>query len=476
MFRHSNLSVWIAATVLCLGASPRAASPQQIDYDALGEEAVEVLQLYLRVDTTNPPGNESRAVEFFAQRLEQEGIAYETAESAPGRGNLWAKLKGGDAPGLVLLHHSDVVPADADHWDTDPFSGEIRDGFLWGRGALDMKTLGIEHFMAFVTLHRSEVTLNRDVLFVVTADEEAGGFFGAGWMVENRPEVFDGVGFLLNEGGSGALRDGRASFSVEVTQKVPLWLELTAVGQPGHGSTPRVDSATKRLLRALYRIDTYNFPPRIVPAVDSYFKALAVGADDFWRPHFEDMASTVKDRETLLRLQIDNPHSAALTRNTCSITMLQASSKINVVAPEASAQIDCRLLPDEGLDSFTEKLRRIINDPTIGIRRIMGFTPAVSSSDTELYRAIEKLIAKWYPEAAVIPSVATGFTDSHFFRDLGIVSYGFNPILLPVEEFSGVHGNNERVPVEQVKLGTKMTLELLLDFTRITARRHPGAR
>ena len=218
--------------------------------------------------------------------------------------------------------------------------------------------------------------------------------------------------------------------------------------------------------RALYRIDTYDFPPRIVPAVDAYFKALAVGTDDFWRPHFEDMASTVEHRETLVRLQIDSPRYAALTRNTCSITMLQASSKINVVSPEASAQIDCRLLPDEDLDSFTEELRRIVNEPTIRIRRIMGFTPAVSSSDTELYRAIEKLIAKWYPEAAVVPSVATGFTDSHFFRDLGIVSYGFNPILVPADEFAGVHGNNERVPVEQVRLGTRMTLELVLDFTR----------
>ena len=452
------VSVLLAAT---LGSS----AAQSVD-DGLGEEALQVLQDYLRVDTINPPGNEMRAVDFFAKLLEREGISYESAQSAPGRGNIWARLRGGDEPALVLLHHSDVVPADVEHWTVDPLSGAIEGGFLYGRGALDTKTLGIQHFMAFVALHRAGIPLRRDVIFMATADEEAGGFAGAGWMVENRPEVFTDVGFLLNEGGRGSVQDGRVWFNVEVTQKVPLWLELTAEGAAGHGSTPPLESAVNRLVRALGRLQTYDFEPRVVPEVDAFFKAIARQADDDWRPQFENIAEAVSDPDTLLRLQIDNRFLAAIVRNTCSITMLEGSSKINVVPPSASAQLDCRLLPDQDLDAFVEELSGVLNDSAISIRRIMGFTPASSSTDTELYRAIEALVTRHFPGAPVIPTVGAGFTDSHFFRDLGITSYGFGAVVLPAQEFGGVHGNDERVPVEQVERGTVLIAELVLSFVQ----------
>jgi acetylornithine deacetylase/succinyl-diaminopimelate desuccinylase-like protein len=438
----------------------RPSSPP-VDAVALGEEAVTHLREYLRIDTTNPPGNEEQAVAFFARILEAEGIPFETATSAPGRGNIWARLKGGSKPALVLLHHMDVVPADRRHWDVDPFAAVEQDGDLFGRGALDTKSLGIVELEAFLALHRLRVPLDRDVIFMATADEEAGGAFGAGWVVRNHPEAFEGAGLLLNEGGGGEVEDGRQQFGIEVTQKVPLWLRLTATDEPSHGSTPHVSTSVTRLIRALYRLDTYRFQPRIVPAVDAYFKGLAPNAAPRWRQAFEDMASTVADQTTLLALQADAPGLAALTRNTCSITRLAGSSKINVVPPEAHAELDCRLLPDQDRRAFLDELQGVLNDPGIQVEQIMGFTPAVSSTDTPLYRTLEAVTRRYFPDAAIVPMVETGFTDSHFFRDLGIASYGYSPFMVPKAQSSGVHGNNERLSLENVRRGTAMMLDIV---------------
>lgn len=440
-----------------------AQSPDHLD--DLQEQAVERLQEYVRIDTINPPGNETRGAEFFADIFDRAGIKYEVAESAPGRGNIWARLEGGDEPALLLIHHMDVVPADAEHWSTDPLSGELRDGFVYGRGALDDKLDGIVHLQVFLALHAAGKPLDRDVIFMATADEEAGGFYGAGWLVENRPDSFEGVGLILNEGGSGSITgegaDARISFEVEVTQKVPLWLKLIAEDEPGHGSMPRVTNAVTRLVRAFANLDDHDFEPRIVPAVDAYFKAIAGDHPEPWRSAFADMATAVQDDALLLRLQIENPFFHALTRNACSLTMLEGSKKINVVPPDATGQIDCRLLPDQDPAEFVEEIRRVVNDDQIAIERIMGFTPAVSTTDTDLYRIIEEVTLKHFPGAQVIPSVASGFTDSHFFRDLGIVAYGYGPYASGPSEMGRFHGNDERVSVENIQQGVEVLLEIV---------------
>ena len=178
--------------------------PASLQAQTIEDEAVAWLQEFIKVDTINPPGNEYRAVEFYSRIFEAEGIAFETAESAPGRGNIWARLEGGDEPALILLQHTDVVPAEMEYWTIEPLSGEIRDGYILGRGARDMKGTGISHLAAFLSLHRAGLPLNRDVVFVASADEEAGGEFGVGWLIANRPEIFAGAGLLLNEGGSGS--------------------------------------------------------------------------------------------------------------------------------------------------------------------------------------------------------------------------------------------------------------------------------
>lgn len=447
--------------VVCCAIAPSHLLAQQVNLESLGEEAVQRVQEYLRVNTVNPPGNETRAVEFFAAIFEAEGIPYETAESAPGRGNIWAVLEGGDEPALVLLHHTDVVPADESYWDVPPLSGVVQDDYIYGRGALDTKTLGIFHLETFLALHRAAVPLNRDVIFMATADEEAGGRFGAGWLVENRPEIFENVGWLINEGGGGSVAGDRMRFGIEVTQKVPIWLQLTATGTPGHGSSPHVMSSVNRLIRALYNIQNHNFEPRIVPAVDTYFKGLAEGAPEPWRSRYADMAKTAQDPDALLELQIENPGLQALTRNTCSITMLEGSNKINVVPPEVSAQLDCRMLPDQDPDAFVNELKSVINDPAVDVEVLMAFAPAISSTETPLYQAMSTVAQRYFPGASVIPSVSAGFTDSHFFREIGITCYGFSPAMVPVADSRGVHGNNERISVENVRRGTRMMYEIV---------------
>jgi acetylornithine deacetylase/succinyl-diaminopimelate desuccinylase-like protein len=453
-----------ALIVLAFALPARAQQP--IDLHKLQDEAVRREREYLRINTTDPPGNEVETMRWFARIFAQEGIPFDTASSAPGRGNIWARLKGGNQPALVLLHHMDVVPADQKYWSTDPFAAATvmagKDSMIAGRGALDTKTLGVVELEAFLALHRAKVSLDRDVIFMATADEEAGGNFGAGWVVKNHPEAFKGAGLLLNEGGDGTLgENGAISFAIEVTQKTPFWVKLMSVGKPGHGSTPPPASAVNRLVRALDRLQTYEFAPRVVPAVRNYLAAIAPSQPEKWKNLFTDPSKLIADRNVLAELQIEQPEIAGLLRNTCSITMLRASNKINVIPPEAEAQLDCRLLPDQDHAAFMRELAGALNDPAITVDTIIAFTAAVSPTDSPLYRAIVDLIHRDYPEASIAPAVSTGFTDSHWFRDLGIASYGFAPFVIPAGDEGGVHGNNERISIDNIRRGTAMMLDLV---------------
>ncbi len=440
------------------------------DNSALIASTPDRLAAFIRIDTTNPPGNESAAVDFLANILKAEGIAFETGESAPGRGNLWARIKGGREPALILLNHTDVVPADATRWRQPPLSGAVVDGQVWGRGALDMKSIGIVQLQAFIALHRSGRTPNRDVLFVATADEEAGGAFGAGWLVREHPELFRKGAFLLNEGGAGA-RYAKATpvISIETTQKVPLWLRLRVDGPPSHGAVPRVETAVTRLVRALARLDGYSFAPRVLPVVQQYATGVADLQTSELVPRFKDLASSIKDPEFMLALQIAQPGMQAALRNTCSMTRLGASDKINVVPTNAWAELDCRLLPDQSPTAFIEELRTLMNEPRLNIDTILSFTPAESSTSTLLYEQMKRTMTREFPDALVLPRLSVGFTDSHFFRDIGIQAYGFAPFVMDANAYGageGAHGNNERISVENLTRGARLMIELVDEFTR----------
>ena len=411
----------------------------------LETEAVELLQAYLQVDTISPPGNESRAVDFLANIFEEEGIEFDSAESAPGRGNIWARLKGGDKPALILLHHSDVVPADIEYWDFDPLSGEIEDGFIQGRGALDMKGTGISHLANFLRIHRSNKQLNRDIIFIAAADEESGGAFGMGWLVENRPEIFQGAALLLNEGGSGFRSNNKVGFSIEITQKIPVWLRLTSTDKPGHGSSPRTTSSVSRIVDALNIIWNSPFEPRIIPEVDRVFADRSIGLDEPFQSRYRNIKDSIKDSDFMKELQEFSPSSHALTRNTCSLTRMEGSNKINVIPPKAWAEIDCRILPDNTPKDFIAQIENLIKDTGVSVEPIMLGFPGSSPTNSELYLAIEGFIKKYYPGAKLSPSVSTGFTDSRFTRGIGIASYGFNTYIFEGNESSSIHGNNEKI-------------------------------
>ncbi len=427
-------------------------------------DPVKLLSDYVGVDTVNPPGNESRAVDFYAHLFDQEGIEYFSAESAPGRGNIWARIKGGDLPALVLLQHTDVVPATEEYWNTDPFVAEIKDGYLYGRGVIDMKGAGISQLVSFIRMHRSGLSLNRDLVFVATADEEAGGMYGAGWLIDNHPEVFEGAGFVINEGGSGQIIDGEKVFAVEITQKVPVWLRFTAVDTPGHGSSPRTTSSVSRIVHALNLVRENPFEPRIIPSVDTYFKSLALKMDGNQAKAFANMKEFITTEKFQQELQESSPSYHALTRDTCSLTMLEGSKKINVVPPVAAAEIDCRMLPDRTSEEFIQDIKDLVEPAGVDVEVILAFSPAVSSVDSEFFKHITNVTQKLHPGSRIVPAVSTGFTDSHFTRDLGIDSYGFNPVLFDAKDWRGVHGNNERVSIAGYLKGIEDLHQIVSQF------------
>jgi len=447
-------------------SASNAASP---DWQALQNEVVQKLTGYIAVNTTDPPGNEVRAAQWYAKIFQAEGIPFEIAESAPGRGNIVARLSGtGSQPALILLNHMDVVPVSRQFWTVDPFAGLVRDGYLWGRGSLDMKSLGILQLLTFLELHRLHVPLRRDVIFVGTADEEAGGNFGAGWVVKNRPQWLTGAGFMLTEGaGSRADASGKPIyFGVGPTEKTPAWLELVATGRSGHASIPISNSAPNQLVTALERLRQYRPPLELTPPVEAMLRTHAPYEPEPWRSRLLNIKNFLAQPDAYAELQ-KRPDILARLTNTISITGLTGSNKINIIPPDASAQLDCRLLPGWTIDRWVAQVRGIINNPSIKINVILNFPPATSSTDTPLFASIENAVHALDPGAGVVQTVDAGFTDSHFFRDKGIVSYGFEPFAVTREDDERVHGDNERIPVKNYQDGMHLLWNVVYDFVRV---------
>jgi acetylornithine deacetylase/succinyl-diaminopimelate desuccinylase-like protein len=455
----------VASLAFLLGAQASGLAAD-IDWADVEKQATEFLSAYVQIDTTNPPGNETAAAQFLAERFRQAGIDAETFEAAPGRGSVLARLKGsGGGRPVILLNHLDVVPANADGWDVPPFSGAVRDGYVYGRGALDCKGVGTVDAMTLLLLKRHGITLKRDVIFLGTADEETGGQLGAGWMVDKHFDRFADAEFVLNEGGAiEVLPDGKRVYSVAVAEKTPCWLRLTATGHPGHGSAPQKDTAVTRLVRALERLHEYQPALRVTPEVEAYYAALAPLQDDARRKQYKDLRSALRNQKFRTEF-LDKAHNAALVHNTLTPTVLTGSQKTNVIPRSASAELDCRLLPGEAPDGFINNVKRVINDPDVTVDVLLNFPPAASPTGTPLYATLQRTAAR--DGEPVVPSVLTGFTDSHYFREKGIVSYGFVPLVLNEEEGSREHGLNERLSTENLREGTRRLLELLQSLDEV---------
>jgi len=441
------------------------------EWRRVGQEAAALLSQYLAINTTNPPGNELAAARWLQAVLARDGIEARIFEPRPGKANLYARLRGdGSARPLILLNHMDVVVASPAYWTVDPFAGVIKDGYVWGRGALDMKGEAIAQLLTVLTLKRAAVPLKRDVIFLATADEEVGGGVGAGWFVENHPELVRDAEFLLNEGGT--IRTDAAGriqyYGVGTTEKSPFWLAVSARGTPGHGSRPTPDNPVHRLIRALHRIVEYRTPLVVTPAVERYFRDLAaIEPDPMRRAWLADVRAALRDSAAIQALTADLSYNALL-RNTISITELKGSDKTNVIPPVASAGLDVRLVPGQDPQAFLAELVRVVADTAVAIEPAGPTWPATESPiDTELFRAIVAAARERTPRALVTTPPLTGFTDSHYFRRLGIVCYGISPFPLNEAESRGVHGNDERVSLDALTFGVHFLYDVV---ARVAAR------
>jgi acetylornithine deacetylase/succinyl-diaminopimelate desuccinylase-like protein len=437
------------------------------DWTALGAETVDLLRAYLQIDTTNPPGNEIAGAQFLAGVLAREGIPSETVESAPGRANLVARLRGeGSLGGVVLHHHIDVVYADRRFWTVDPFGGVIRDGYLYGRGAIDMKSTGILQLAAVLALKRAGTRLRRDVILLATADEEAGSALGAQFLAARHPEWLAGAEYALSElGGIQVGPHKRAPFgSIVISEKTGLPLSLTARGNPGHGSMPWPDTAPHRLVRALARLLAAERPPRVLPEVQEYFRALARVLPPEEGRGFDDLEGSLRDPAFRARFLAHRQH-AAMVRTTFAINMLRGSQKLNVIPPEAVADIDCRLLAGDDPDEVRDWVTRAVADEHVQVAFAREpKVPNLSPPDTEMYKALADTLARRAPGVVVAPEILVAFTDSWVFRRMGLQAYGWSPFVLDDEEWRRVHGNDERISLENVQHGVRAYTELLLQM------------
>ena len=436
------------------------------DWGALGDETVELLRRYLQIDTTNPPGNEIAGARFLADVLTREGIESETIEAAPGRASLRARLRGdGSLGGIVLHHHIDVVYADPRYWTVDPFGGVIRDGYLYGRGAIDMKSTGILHLGAVLALKRARVPLKRDLVFLATADEEAGSEFGAQFIADRRPDWLAGAEYAISEIGLIQTHAGlRAPLaSIVISEKTGLPLTLTARSEPGHGSMPWPDTAPNRLIRALDRLLAVERPPRVLPEVQEFFSRMTTVLPAEEAAGYDDLEVSLRD-EAFRRRFYANRQYAAMVRTTFAVTMLRGSAKSNVIPPEATAQIDCRMLAGDDPNEIAEWVRRALDDPKVQVQIARDpKIPNLSPPDTELYKAMADTLRRRAPGAVVAPMILVAFTDNWVFRRCGLHGYGFSPFILEEDELQRIHGNDERISLENVREGARAYTELLLN-------------
>jgi acetylornithine deacetylase/succinyl-diaminopimelate desuccinylase-like protein len=466
-----RLCIYTAAFALALPASllGQAAAPtpvRPIDWPAMQAEATDVLRQYVRINTTNPPGNELAAARFLKAFLEKEGIEamiLDTVELGAGRANLYARLKGsGSKRAIALVQHMDVVPVTPAYWSVPAFNGEVKDGFIYGRGTLDMKGEGVAHLMALVALKRSGVPLTRDIVFVANADEELGSTGGIVF-VDKHADLLKDVEYLFTEGGANVYRNGKLEYySVGVAEKRTFWQRLTVKGTPSHGSRPTRANPVPRLVAALDKIARYETPLHVTPGVEKFFHDISrnySGQRAGWLFDVKRALNDSRAREWIL----SDVYWNAILRNTISLTGLQGSNKTNVIPAEATAEIDIRLLPDQNPDSMLATLKRIVADTAVHFQTLLEpKAPFESPVNTELFRAVERAAKERDPAAFVTSSMMTGATDRPSYRKLGIIAYGLDPFRVEAaDEQRGVHGNDERLSVENVGFGVRFLYDIL---------------
>lgn len=455
------------AVTPALTIRPSSPPPPTLDWDKAGDEAIQVFANYLRVDTRNPPGNETLGTKFLAGILDKEGIPSQTFEFAPGRGSIVARLNATKPDGqkpFCMLSHIDVVTAEASKWpaDTQPMSGAIKDGVLWGRGALDMKGLGALELMTLVWLKRLNLPLKRDVVFVAVADEEVGDK-GMQFMVQQHWDQL-GCGHMINEGGIGIkdlLFDGQTVYPISVAEKGLLWLRMTASGPAGHGSTPVPGRAPERLLKAIAKINAREVKTQIDPSLLTLFRQVGDGkggATGFV------LARPALINAFVMGKLLDNPATKAAITNTCQVTGFHGGFEPNVIPSEVNATIDCRLLPGAKPRELLAELVKLVGDDKVTFEVLQEAESNSSPWEDPVFEALARHAIDGRKDVVAGPVLSPGYTDSIYARPKGTISYGFVPFEVPKEEVATMHGENERVSLENIRRGFKTLLSAVAEI------------
>lgn len=437
-------------------------------------EVSRLLSDLIKIDTTNPPGNETQAAKYLAKGLEKDGFDCELFESAPGRGSVVTRLKGtGERPALLLLSHLDVVAANPKEWSVNPFGGVIKDGCVWGRGALDMKGMTAIEAMTMKLLKRNNVRLKGDVILAATADEEKGGEAGAGWLVKNHPDKVC-ADYVLNEGGGMAMKiDGRDIFTINTAEKGIVWFRIRAGGTPGHGSVPgAADNAILRMNKVVGKLGSHLSRISLIPTVKQYVEEIAKSKK------LRDVSALLeepnKSDQILDRLAQKDRYVAeqlrARIRMTVTPTMIHGGVKENIIPSECEAVFDCRILPGQTPAEAMSELKRLLEDTgldKLSFETIQANEPSESSLNSPLYGLIVNVLKEYDPKCGTVPVLLTGGTDSRFFRKLGSVCYGFHPVR-PETSYSELHetmhGIDERISTENLAFGTRVLYSVVERF------------
>ena len=441
---------------------------QPIDWSKVGDETTRLLSEYLQVDTVNPPGNETRGAQYLAERLREDGIESEIVEFAPDRGSLIARVPGtGEAPPLCLLSHIDVVTSEASEWPSDrpPLGGVVADGYVWGRGALDMKGMGILELQVLRLLARHQVPLARDVILLAVADEEVSNH-GMRFIIE---EHWDRIGcsHVINEGGIGLIDlffDGQTVFPISVGEKGLLWGRLVASGEPGHGSIPLPGSSPERLHAAVTKLSRRRVRPTYHPSLLQTFANVG--------RHHGGLSGAILQSPALVRLFLrrrlmSNPLTRAAVTDTLHVTGYSGALQPNVVPVESWVHIDARLLPGTEPDDAERELIELVDDPLVRFERIQAEPAAVSNWDDPVYDALARRAVEGMPEAVTGPVISVGFTDSIYLRSLGVQAFGFVPFAITQDEATTMHGNGERVSIANLHRGVQVLYRAVVDVAAV---------
>lgn len=437
-----------------------------VNWQSVRDETTTLLQNLIRFDTTNPPGNERPCVDYIAKLLKQEGIDSVIYESAPTRANLVARLKGnGSQKPLILMGHVDVVPVEADKWSHPPFGAEIHDGYLYGRGALDMKGPDAVELMTFILLKRMEIPLARDVILEINADEEMGGKLGAGWMIEQHPELVQAEYGITESGGRPFPMLGKEFYVVQTGEKGAARFTLRTRGTPGHASRPHKDNAILKLAAALQKLNEAELPLHVTDTMRRFIETVAAhtGAEGKKLQNLFDPKKFSQTLEVLAVPSFSKNVIHSQFHNSIGPTILRAGSKINVIPSIAECEIDCRVVPGQRAKDVEREVRAVLGD-SVEIE-FQTDTPGIESQpDSPLFETIVRVIQKYVPSTVVVPYLQVGATDARHNTKLGTKIYGFTPTLAPIEEFSRVHGHDERIRVSDIEFGTRVLFDVVKEF------------